>query len=225
MDNSILHLQVLRHLIDDGFVPDRRALAQEAGLTEDEMAAALRNLADYHGVVLHPHTPEVWVIHPFSTAPTNFLVKNAHGEWWSNCAWCAFGAAAVLGGDVSIRTALGAVGKQVELHIQGGKLLEPGYVVHFPVPMTKAWDNVIYTCSMMQLFENDAQVDAWCAQHGIAKGDVQPAEKVWQLSKIWYGKHLDPNWKKWTSSEAAQIFKQLGLKGPIWEVKAGEGRF
>lgn len=225
MNNSKLHHLILRHIIDDGYAPDRHALARETNLTDNEMAEALRSLAEYHGVVLHPHTPEVWVIHPFSTAPTNFLVKNAKGEWWSNCAWCALGAAVLLGGDVTIRTTLGAVGKQVELHIVNGKLLGPDYVVHFPVPMAKAWDNVIYTCSMMQLFENEAQVDAWCQRHGIAKGNVQTAQKVWEFSKTWYGKHLDADWRKWTSAEASQIFAQLGLTGPIWEIEVGRERF
>lgn len=225
MDNSKLHHLILRHIIDDGYAPNVRALAHEAQLSESEMAEALQHLAEYHGVVLHPHEPEVWVIHPFSTAPTNFLVKNDKGEWWSNCAWCALGAAVLVGGDVTIRSALGAVGKQVELHIHEGQLQETGYVIHFPVPMAKAWDNVIYTCSLMQLFEDEAQVDAWCQRHGISKGDVQPAQKVLEFSKAWYGKHLDKDWKKWTSAEAAQIFERMGFTGPIWEVNLSGERF
>lgn len=225
MDNSNLHHLILRHIIEDGYAPDLRSLAREARLTETEMAEALQRLAEYHGVVLHPHAPEVWVIHPFSTAPTNFLVKNARGEWWGNCAWCALGAAVLIGGDVTIRTALGAVGRQVELHIRVGELQESGYVIHFPVPMANAWDNVIYTCSLIQLFEDEAQVDAWCHQHGIVKGDVQTAQKVLQLSKAWYGRHLDKDWKKWTSAEAAQIFGRLGFSGPIWEVNPSGERF
>jgi hypothetical protein len=45
----------------------------------------------------------------------------------------------------------------------------------------------------------------------IPKGDVQPISKIWEFSKEWYGNHLNPNWQKWTSEEAAQIFEKFGL--------------
>ena len=44
---------------------------------------------EYHGVVLHSNEPKIWVLHPFSLAPTNFYVKSEKGEWWGNCAWCS----------------------------------------------------------------------------------------------------------------------------------------
>ena len=50
----------------------------------NEIEKGLNNLQEYHGVVLHPNKPEVWVIHPFSLAPTNFLVKSGKGIWWGN---------------------------------------------------------------------------------------------------------------------------------------------
>ena len=39
--------------------------------------------------------------------------------------------------------------------IRDGKIVESNYYIHFPIPMQNAWDNVIYTCSTMLLFENE----------------------------------------------------------------------
>jgi hypothetical protein len=49
------------------------------------------------------------------------------------------------------------------LGFENGKIIDTNFVVHFPIPMRQAWDNVIYTCSIMLLFRNEAQVDDWCA--------------------------------------------------------------
>jgi hypothetical protein len=222
---SRLHYRLIRHIIDAGYAPDNRALAAEFGVSENELVAVMQQLAGDHGLVLHPHAPEVWVIHPFSLAPTNFLVETAHGEWWSNCAWCALGAASLLGVDATIRTTLGANRRQVEVHVRDGDLVETDFWVHFPVPMQRAWDNVIYTCSTMLLFESEAEVDQWCDLHGIAKGNLQPISTVWEFAREWYGRHLDPDWQKWTAEEAAEIFKRYGLSGPIWELEGNGVRF
>ena len=82
-------------------------LAAHFSQPRDAVIAALKALQEYHGVVLHPASSEIWVIHPFSAAPTNFWVQGTRGGWWSNCAWCSAGIAALVG-DVTITTMLGA---------------------------------------------------------------------------------------------------------------------
>ena len=194
-------------------------------MPESAVVEALKDLQDYHGVVLHPKSHEVWVIHPFALAPTNFLVRTHSGEWWGNCAWCSLGAAVLLNQDVTITTTLGANGRQVDIHIKDGKIVESNYFIHFPIPMQKAWDNVIYTCSTMLVFENEGQIDEWCRRHDIPKGDVQPISNVWAFSKVWYGNHLNPNWTKWTAEEAVQIFNQFGLVSDTWKIPVSATRF
>ena len=120
---------------------------------------------------------------------------------------------------------IGANGKQISVHIKNGKIIEKDLYIHFPIPMQNAWDNVIYTCSTMLLFENESQIDLWCKKHRIPKGDIQPIEKIWEFSKVWYGNHLNPEWKKWTSEEAAAIFKQFNLTNEIWNIPVSDTRF
>jgi hypothetical protein len=225
ISTSSLHHTIIRFIIDRGYSPDVDMLAQLLEASNESISAALSRLQDDHGVVLHPNSNKVWVIHPFSLAPTNFLVRCGDQEWWGNCAWCSLGIAVLIGKDAVITTALGADGKQIDVHIKDGRVVETNFFVHFPVPMKKAWDNVIYTCSVMLLFESEQQIDNWCAKHQIGKGDVQPISRVWEFSQVWYGNHLDPDWRKWTNKEARKLFAEAGLEGEIWNIPFSESRF
>jgi Alkylmercury lyase len=225
---AALHHAILVSFFDDGYPPTPAELAVRFGASEAQIEDALAALADEHGVVLHPNSARVWVIHPLSAAPTSFLVRSGTRELWGNCAWCSLGAAALLaqrGDDATITTTLGANGKQVSLHVRGGRLEEEGYLVHFPVPMRQAWDNVLYTCSVMLLFDGEAAIDDWCARHRIARGAAHDARQVFELAAVWYGQHLSPAWRKWTASEAREIFERFGFTGPTWDLPAAKSRF
>jgi len=223
--NSILHYNIIKYIIDYGYAPCTKKLSQILLTEEDEIVKGLYTLQDYHGIVLHPTEPKIWVIHPFSLAPTNFYVQSDRGEWWGNCAWCSLGIAALLKENVTITTTIGAETKQIQINIVNGVIQEKDYFIHFPIAMKDAWDNVIYTCSNMLIFESEGQVDKWALQHDIPKGDVQSLDKIWQFAKAWYGSHLDPNWEKWTLEEAKQMFKVHGLVHEIWDVEKSEERF
>ena len=91
--------------------------------------------------------------------------------------------------------------------------------------MKNAWDNVIYTCSVILVFEAEDQIDKWCRRHHITKGGVQPLSKIWEFAKVWYGGHLNFNWKKWTTEEAQRIFDKFDLTGAIWDIPVSDSRF
>jgi Alkylmercury lyase len=225
LNPATLHHAILRHLADRGFAPSHRALAERFGVDAEVMTGALRTLEELHGVVLHPHAPEVWVAHPFSSAPTPFAVSYGDQVWWGNCAWCSLGVAALLGGNgVEIRTTIGAEGLPVTIHVDGGRVREDLWV-HFPIPMTEAWDNVIYTCSMMLVFDSESKIDDWCLRHAFPKGDAQRIQRAYEFAGVWYGRHLDADWRKWTVDEARQIFARFGFQGPVWELPQSGRRF
>lgn len=223
--HSVLHYTIIKGIIEHGFAPDINDLATTLHSTTEEVITALYKLQDYHGVVLHPNEPKIWVIHPFSLAPTNFYVESKSGEWWGNCAWCSLGIAALLNEDVKIRTTIGAETKTININIVGGVIQEKQYYVHFPIAMKHAWDNVIYTCSNMLIFETESEIDAWTQKHNIPKGDVQPIEVIWDFSKKWYGNHLNPDWKKWSIKEAKSMFAEFNLNHSIWKLEDSKERF
>ncbi len=225
LNHSTLHYALMGHVVDQGYAPSVQDLSGQFDRSESEIITALKALQEYHGVVLHPHNSEVWVIHPFSMAPTNFLVRQQGREWWGNCAWCSLGAAVLLGGEVTITTTLGANGPQVQLRIIDEELIDPQYYVHFPIPMVECWQNVVFTCSTMLLFDSESAIQTWSQRHHIPVGDIQPVANVFELAKVWYGNHLSPHWQKWTLEESKAIFQRFHLTGSIWDIPISGGRF
>jgi hypothetical protein len=225
LTHASLHHAIVRELVERGHAPSRAQLCERFGVDDAAMTAALHDLAAYHGVVLHPHAAEVWVAHPFATAPTPFVVRHGARMWWGNCAWCSLGIAALLGGDgVTIDTTVGAEGKPVTIHVDGHRVAEE-LLVHFPVPMTRAWDNVLFTCSVMLAFADQAAIDDWSRRHALPRGDAQPIQRVYDFARVWYGRHLDEDWRKWTTDEARAIFERFGFAGPVWELPRSGERF
>jgi len=225
MNNSSLHAVIIANFLKNQRPPSVQEITNRFQCSEEEARKALRSLADYHGVVLHPHSDEVWIAHPFSAAPTTCVVTSGNQKWWGNCAWCSLGLAHLAGGNATIETRVGAIDETAVIRIENGKLLDTDYVVHFPIPMKHAWDNVVYTCSVQLLFRNEIQVDEWCEARGIKKGDVRPLEQVWNFATEWYAHHADSNWTKWTIKEAIEIFSRHNLDGPVWTLSDDAGRF
>lgn len=220
-----LHYELCRGLVDEGVVPARDVLQRRLDCSSDELDLAFETLAAEHGVVLHPGTRRAWIVHPFSLAPTAFLVEAGEKMWWGNCAWCSLGIASLVDAPCVITTTLGAEREQVRLTVKDGELDRSDFVVHFPIPMAHAWDNVVYTCSLMLLFKEKSDVAEWSARHEIPMGDVQPLGTVLALAKRWYGDHLRRDWRKRSVAEAGAIFSELGLSHPVWSLPAQEGRF
>jgi hypothetical protein len=215
----------MKHIVDVGRAPKIAEMSETFGVEKNGMVKALKELQGYHGVVLHPVSSEVWVMHPFSTAPTNFWIESDNGSWWGNCAWCSLGAAGLLDRDLTITTILGGESEQVVIEIKNGQVRTKDLFIHFPIPMVKAWENVTYTCSTMLMFKSKTDIDDWCSRHGIEKGDVQPIGKTWEFSKVWYGNHLNPDWVKWSVDEAREIFERFDFVNPVWNMPSNNGRF
>ena len=176
---SHLHHTLLTDIIKDGYAPSIEALAEKFQQPQETVIRRLRDLEEYHGVVLHAKSSEVWVIHPFSLAPTNFWVESNQGRWWGNCAWCSLGIVALLKTDATITTTLGGETEQIQIQIKNGQVITTRPLfVHFPIPMQNAWDNVIFTCTPMQICPSAEAVDAWCQRHRLPKGDIQPLDHI-----------------------------------------------
>ncbi len=225
MNDSRLHHLIIASFLERQRPPTVSEIAAHFKCSDVDARRALRQLATNHGVVLHPKSDEVWVAHPFSAAPTTFVVRSGARKWWGNCAWCSLGVAHLAGGTATVETRLGALDEQVSIRIENGRVIDMDFVVHFPIPMRHAWDNVIYTCSIMLLFRNEAQVTEWSAARGLPKGDVRPIQQVWAFAAEWYGRHAAPDWVKWSTTEAAAVFCRHNLAGPIWSLSEDAGRF
>mgnify|MGYP003309867287 FL=1 len=102
---------------------------------------------------------------------------------------------------------------------------QPDLLVHFPTPMSRVWDNVIYSCSMMLVFQTEEQINMRCSADNVAKGDIKRLAALYPLAAEWYAGHLDFNWEKWTVSEAQELMDRHGFSGPIWSLPTDKDRF
>ena len=73
---------------------------------------------------------------------------------------------------------------ETTIEIRDGQLSHPDLLVHFPIPMQQAWDNVTYTCSNMLLFESRDDIIDWCRRHQMPVGDIQPLQRIGARGRI-----------------------------------------
>lgn len=223
---SALHHRIIRGLLDRGVCPSNSELATTLGWDRARVESGLRGLAEIHGLVLHPHACEPWVVHPFSLTPTLNWVEGARHGWWAPCVWCAFGIAALAGGRMAIYTRLGGESAATVIPVKEG---EPAggeeLWVHFAVPPAKAWQNVHQHCALVLPFRTRPEIPVWCARHGVAEGEHVPLRQVAALARTWYGRHADPDWRKWSVAEAQEIFAGAGLTSEFWNLGQQSGQY
>ncbi|WP_263385746.1 alkylmercury lyase family protein [Granulicella arctica] len=220
-----VHAVIVQQLLESGRSPHPELIAQLLQITSQDLSDRLNRLAELHGLVLHPHVAEPWIVHPFSTTPTlNFVEGENHG-WWAPCLWCAFGIAQLAGGRIRIHSRLGAETEPLILEVEEGMpVTGSDIVVHFSIPPRNAWSNVHQHCSLVLPFRTEADVLAWCNKHGCSYGEAVPLETTAELARRWYGPYARSSWRKWSMEQAQQIFRDSGLNSAFWEL-SGKGTY
>ncbi len=223
---SRVHYELIQSLIDFGACPTRSELAERLKMPVVRIEQLLSELSEVHGVVLHPHLCEPWLVHPFSTTPTAHWVEAENGDWWAPCIWCAFGIATLVGGDTRVHTRFGGESEPLIIRtIKGEPIGLEEVWVHFAIPPNRAWQNVHQHCSMVLAFRSREDILEWCDRHRLPHGEDVPLHRVAQFARAWYGTHANKNWHKWTIAEAQAIFEQSGLVSPFWDLGQQEGRY
>lgn len=220
-----LHYELIHSLIRTGTCPSVSAIAQELAISEAQVHSLFQDLASIHGVVLHPHACEPWIIHPFSLTPTLNWIAGETGSWWAPCIWCALGVAVLVGGSTRIHTRYGAESEPLIIDALNGMPARNDVLVHFAIPPARAWDNVHQHCSLVLPFHSLNEIDDWCKRHGVAVGEALPLKTVADLARAWYGSHADRHWRKWTVQQALEIFEGVGLTSEFWHLAPRQGNF
>ena len=71
----------------------------------------------------------------------------------------------------------------------------------------------------MLLFRDEEHVDRWCAARELTRGAVVSAEQAWRLAVGWYGRKLEPDWRRHTVDEAEALLASIGLTGSAWNLR------
>ena len=140
-----VRLYVYRQFIDTSTAPTAADVAEALSLDTADAQDALRALADARMIVLRPGTTTIWMAMPFSNAQTPFTVISGGRAYYANCAWDAFGIAALLGEDARVFTTCADCGGALERKIARGALVETRGVVHFALPPRRWWDDIGFT--------------------------------------------------------------------------------
>ncbi|HJP65776.1 MAG TPA: organomercurial lyase [Actinomycetota bacterium] len=139
-----VRLEIYRSLIEDGRAPTVAEAAATLEVSEPDVDASYRSLADGHAVVLRPGTLDVWMAPPLSAVPTSFRVEVDGDGWWGNCVWDAAGVLAMLGRPGDVRTTCPDCGEPLSLQVDGERVTGDG-VGHFAVPAARWWEDIGFT--------------------------------------------------------------------------------
>lgn len=109
-----------------------------------ETRAALARLSQSHAFMLQENG-ELWRAAPFSAVPTAFPVRVGKKSFYGNCIWDALGIPAMLSQNAEIDATCGCCNLAMPLQVNNGKLKEKIGVVHFAIPASRWYEDVVFT--------------------------------------------------------------------------------
>ena len=72
----------------------------------------------------------------------------------------------------------------------------------------------------MLLFRSEEHIDRWCEAWKRERGGVMTLDQGWRLAVAWYGPdRRAPEWRRRTADEVEQVFGEVGLTSPFWNVR------
>ena len=136
---------IYAQMIATAAAPAAAETARVLAVPVDAVENAYRVLAERRMLVLRPGTLTIWMAMPFSNVQTQFTVIAGGRAYYANCAWDAFGVAALLDADARIFTTCADCGGALERKVTGGVVTERRGLVHFALPPRRWWDDVGFT--------------------------------------------------------------------------------
>jgi hypothetical protein len=200
-----------------GYAPSRQQIRDLAAVAEAQVNEAVAELAAQHHLALD-QSGNVVMAHPFTTVNLGFSVMGERTLWWGGCAWDSFAIPNLVKDEPSVlvATTCPACRRPLAWTVRRSGPPEGPEVAHFLVPMDKAWNDVVYTCSNQRLFCSEYCVQAWLASTGQAQGYIMDLATLWRLASDWYSGRLDSPYQRKDPQSAADYFRSVGLHGSFW---------
>lgn len=207
---------IYTHLATTGTLPPVLTLAAQLGLTSEEYAAALAELAETRNVVLTDG--EVEMAHPFATRSFGFSVMGPRTLWWGGCAWDAFAIPNLVpdSPEVLVATTCPACGTPHAWTVTNQGPPAGDQVAHFLTPADRIWPDAAHACENQLIFCSEACVEEWLTSTGNDRGYMMSLETVWKLAEHWYEGRLATPYLRREPTAAADYFRSVGLHGPFW---------
>ena len=71
----------------------------------------------------------------------------------------------------------------------------------------------------MLLFRSEEHARSWREARGFPDAAMLSLATGWRLARAWYGRKLEPDWRRHTVDEAEALFADLGLTGDFWRLR------
>jgi hypothetical protein len=144
-----VRVRLYQMFLELGRCPASPEVAAALQCNVSDVAAAFRELAAAHMLVLQPGGGEVLMANPLSAVPTPFVVETQADtgprSWYGNCIWDALGVIAMLQGDGRVLTSCGCCGESMTVSVRnGGVETSPPGIVHFALPARRWWDDIVF---------------------------------------------------------------------------------
>lgn len=217
MDLEDLRLAVYRSFATTGALPSYDELVTRLGGTHDDVVRGIRRLAEERHVVVD-EAGSIVMAHPFASIPLGFSVMGRNTLWWGGCCWDSFAIPHLLTDepDVLVATRCPGCDRPEAWVVDREGPPDGDWLAHFLVPVSRMWDDVVYTCSNQRLFCSERCIDDWLQRNSHQKGYVMDVETLWRLAAGWYQGRLDRGYARREPVAAGEYLRSVGLVDPFW---------
>lgn len=126
--------------------PSIAETAQHLALSPAAVRESYHQLHQCHHLFLEPGAEKIRMASPLSAAPTPYRVRVNGRDLWANCAWDSLGIPAMLDADALIEARDPLSDSVMVYAVRDGQLDVPsGLMMHFPVPLRRWYDDLIFT--------------------------------------------------------------------------------
>ena len=138
---------VYNHFADTTHPPSVEDAAQHFNISTEEAGELYKELHNRHSLFLEPNTLTIRMANPFSGIPTDFKVHANGKTYYANCAWDMLGIPAALDCDAVIEAKFTESNdaEAVQLEVKDGKIINNQLLVHFPLPFSRWYDDLVFT--------------------------------------------------------------------------------
>jgi hypothetical protein len=136
---------VYSHFTETTNPPSVDETAHHFNISTEEAKLLYRELNNRHAFFLEPETLTIRMANPFSGIPSDFRVHANGRTYFANCAWDMLGIPAAIHCDAVIDAVCTESNETVQLDIRNGKVTESDLLIHFPLPFTRWYDDLIFT--------------------------------------------------------------------------------
>jgi hypothetical protein len=145
---------VYQHIAETSHAPSVDITAAHFNISTEEAGAFYKELHHRHAIFLDLDSLTIRMANPFSGIPTDFKVHANGQTYYANCAWDMLGIPAALHTDAVIEAKFTESNETVSIEVKNGQIMKshsgaewtnPQLLVHFPLPFSRWYDDLVFT--------------------------------------------------------------------------------